>query len=109
MAVCAFASRFFPLVRGRVCCRASSRAHPAFRAFSCTAARAQGSGALTGREDRFGGVTVNLSDSCLPEDISEISFGSLLKDSLVQWKVGGESRSVAPSSHLPEPMCRRRL
>ncbi|XP_010783702.1 fibroblast growth factor 4A-like [Notothenia coriiceps] len=90
MAACAFASRFFPLVRGRVCCRASSRACPAFRTFSCTAARAQGSGALTGREDRFGGVTVNLSDSCLPEDISEKSFSRLLKDSLVQWKSEGK-------------------
>ncbi|XP_033989693.1 nucleoside diphosphate-linked moiety X motif 6 [Trematomus bernacchii] len=90
MAACAFASRFFPLVRGRVCCRASCRARPAFRAFSCTAARAQGSGALTGREDRFGGVTVNLSDSCLPEDISEKSFSRLLKDSLVQWKSEGK-------------------
>ncbi|KAF3838786.1 hypothetical protein F7725_010554 [Dissostichus mawsoni] len=90
MAACAFASRFFPLVRGRVCCGPSCRARPAFRAFSCNAARAQGSGALTGREDRFGGVTVNLSDSCLLEDISEKSFSRLLKDSLIQWKSEGK-------------------
>ncbi|XP_069025524.1 nucleoside diphosphate-linked moiety X motif 6 [Embiotoca jacksoni] len=85
MAGRAFVSRLLPLVRGR------------FRpAFSCTATRSQperarGTGsALTGKVDRFGGVTVNLADAGLPADVSESSFSKLLRDSLVRWKAEGK-------------------
>uniref|UniRef100_A0A673A5D5 Uncharacterized protein n=1 Tax=Sphaeramia orbicularis TaxID=375764 RepID=A0A673A5D5_9TELE len=54
------------------------------RAFSCAAARSQlhrteGAGVLSGKVDRFGGVTVNLADLGLPADISESSFSRLLQ------------------------------
>ncbi|XP_023128358.1 nucleoside diphosphate-linked moiety X motif 6 [Amphiprion ocellaris] len=97
MAGCAFTSRLSPLVRGsfcgKVCCPAGRTA--AVRAFSravtCTQLqRVQGTGALTGKVDRFGGVTVNLADTGLPADISESSFSGLLRDSLVQWKADGK-------------------
>ncbi|XP_054454010.1 nucleoside diphosphate-linked moiety X motif 6 [Anoplopoma fimbria] len=65
------------------------------RTFSCTAARSQlhrapGCGALMGRVDRFGGVTVDLADGSLPGDISERSFSRVLQDSLAQWKAEGK-------------------
>ncbi|XP_060903656.1 nucleoside diphosphate-linked moiety X motif 6 [Labrus mixtus] len=47
-------------------------------------------GALTGKVDRFGGVTVNLAEIGLPADISENSFSRLLRDSLLQWKAEGK-------------------
>ncbi|KAM6923527.1 nucleoside diphosphate-linked moiety X motif 6 [Xenentodon cancila] len=50
---------------------------------------AAGTGSLTGKLDRFGGVTVNLGEIGLPADISESSFSRLLQDSLVQWKAEG--------------------
>ncbi|XP_072291113.1 nucleoside diphosphate-linked moiety X motif 6 [Eucyclogobius newberryi] len=61
------------------------------RAFSCSVFRSQlqkaeGSSALAASVDRFGGVTVDLADSTVPEDISETVFGGLLHDSLVQWR-----------------------
>ncbi|XP_026213242.1 nucleoside diphosphate-linked moiety X motif 6 isoform X2 [Anabas testudineus] len=83
MATCASLSKLLPLLRGRFCGHASFPARTTVRAWSRTAARCQlhrtedGTG-LTGTEDRFGGVTVNLADTGLPEDISE--------NSLVQWK-----------------------
>ncbi|XP_061542726.1 nucleoside diphosphate-linked moiety X motif 6 [Phycodurus eques] len=58
------------------------------RAFTCRAAVNQR--ALPGKVDRFGGVTVDLADVDLPEDISETAFGSLLTDSLAQWKSEGK-------------------
>ncbi|XP_047441258.1 nucleoside diphosphate-linked moiety X motif 6 [Mugil cephalus] len=88
MASCAFVSRLLPRVRGRFCGNS-------VRAFSCTVARSQlqsvrGSSALTGKVDRFGGVTVNLAETGLPEDISESSFSRLLQDSLSRWKAEGK-------------------
>ncbi|XP_031722782.1 nucleoside diphosphate-linked moiety X motif 6 [Anarrhichthys ocellatus] len=95
MAACAFALKLLPLVGGRFCCRASCPARSPVRAFSCAAARSQlqkvtGTGALTGKGDRFGGVTVNLADIGLPVDISESSFSGLLQESLAQWKAEGK-------------------
>ncbi|XP_051277274.1 nucleoside diphosphate-linked moiety X motif 6 isoform X1 [Dicentrarchus labrax] len=91
MAACAFAVKLLSSVRGRL----SSTARSAARAFACSAARAQihtvdGSSALTGKVDRFGGVTVNLAELGFPTDISESSFRSLLQDSLLQWKAEGK-------------------
>ncbi|XP_077387903.1 nucleoside diphosphate-linked moiety X motif 6 [Festucalex cinctus] len=65
------------------------------RAFACRAAfnqlqREQGASALAGKVDRFGGVTVDLADVGLPEDISESAFGDLLTDSLARWKSEGK-------------------
>lgn len=75
----AFTFGLLPLARGRF-----SPARSAVRAFSCAAARSQlhradGTSALTGKVDRFGGVTVNLGDIGLPADISESSFSRLLR------------------------------
>uniref|UniRef100_A0A8C6SFT9 Nucleoside diphosphate-linked moiety X motif 6 n=1 Tax=Neogobius melanostomus TaxID=47308 RepID=A0A8C6SFT9_9GOBI len=61
------------------------------RALSCSAAcsqfqEAQGSTGLTGKMDRFGGVTVDLTVSSVPQNISESAFSSLLHDSLTQWR-----------------------
>lgn len=69
----AFASRLFPAAIGRFCGARS----PA-RALSRTP-KVTGTGALTGQGDRFGGVTVDLADTGLPEDVSESSFGRLLQ------------------------------
>lgn len=79
MSVGAFGLNLFYLVRNRFY---PSRA--ALRAFSRAACcsqlhRAEGTRVLTGKVDRFGGVTVNLADSDLPADISESSFSDLLK------------------------------
>ncbi|TDH07348.1 hypothetical protein EPR50_G00105120 [Perca flavescens] len=97
MAACAFALKLLPLVvTGRFCSsRASYPARSAVRAFSRTVTRSQlhrveGTGALTGKVDRFGGVTVNLADIGLPADISESSFSRLLQDSLARWKTEGK-------------------
>lgn len=58
----------------------------AVRAFATTVVRshlhrAEGSSSLglTGKVDRFGGVTVNLGDSGLPPDISESLFSTILR------------------------------
>ncbi|CAJ1059148.1 nucleoside diphosphate-linked moiety X motif 6 [Xyrichtys novacula] len=95
MPSCTFALKILPLVTGRFGSRASCPALAAVRALSCTAARCQlhnvkGTGALTGKVDRFGGVTVNLAEIGLPADISEKSFSTLLQDSLLQWKADGK-------------------
>lgn len=78
MPLFAFACSFSRLLTGRLNVRA------AVRTVSLSAARAQlhsveGTGALTGKVDRFGGVTVNLGEIGLPADISEGSFSSLLQ------------------------------
>ncbi|XP_044218971.1 nucleoside diphosphate-linked moiety X motif 6 [Thunnus albacares] len=95
MAASAFVYKLLPLVRGKCCRKPVCPARTTVRVFSCTAGRSQlhqvkGSGALTGKVDRFGGVTVNLADPGLPADISESSFSRLLKDSLIQWKAEGK-------------------
>ncbi|XP_029297604.1 nucleoside diphosphate-linked moiety X motif 6 [Cottoperca gobio] len=93
MAACAFAFKLLPLVTGRLCCRASCPARSAARSFSRTPARSHrvtGTGALTGKVDRFGGVTVNLADIGLPVDISESSFSRILQEALSQWKAEGK-------------------
>ncbi|XP_074530548.1 nucleoside diphosphate-linked moiety X motif 6 [Halichoeres trimaculatus] len=92
MPSCAFAVKFSRLLTGRFGVGAPCAA---VRAFSRFAARSQlhsveGTGALTGKMDRFGGVTVNLDEIGLPADISEGSFSSLLQDSLLQWKAEGK-------------------
>ncbi|CAL1612797.1 unnamed protein product [Knipowitschia caucasica] len=69
--------------------------HRSVRALSCTGGRSQlqkeeGSGALGGSVDRFGGVTVDLTDSRVPADVSEDAFSRLLQDSLSQWRTEGK-------------------
>ncbi|XP_061747584.1 nucleoside diphosphate-linked moiety X motif 6 [Nerophis ophidion] len=65
------------------------------RAFSSAAAARQSHreaakpAALTGKVDRFGGVTVDLA-TCLPEDIGESCFSALLKGSVARWKEEGK-------------------
>ncbi|KAI3351431.1 hypothetical protein L3Q82_020287 [Scortum barcoo] len=95
MSGCASASRLLQAVRGRI-----GPARSAGRGLTCTAARpelhrAEGSSCLTGKVDRFGGVTVDLSRGGVPADISEGSFSSLLQgggssDSLLQWRAEGK-------------------
>ncbi|XP_003970729.1 nucleoside diphosphate-linked moiety X motif 6 [Takifugu rubripes] len=104
MAACAFTTRLLPSVRRRV---SSSRAS-ALRVFSCVAARSQlhredGAAALTGKVDRFGGVTVNLGRIGLPTDISESSFSRLLQGSLLQWRAEGKA---AVWLHVPISLSR---
>lgn len=81
MAACAWTFRLLRSVRRRVCRGASG-----LRVFSCAAAAARlqlhredGPAPLTGKVDRFGGVTVNLGEIGLPADISEGSFSRLLQ------------------------------
>ncbi|XP_030252528.1 nucleoside diphosphate-linked moiety X motif 6 [Sparus aurata] len=95
MAACAFVVKLLPLVSRRFCSRASCPARSAVRAFSMHTTRFQlhrveGTSVLTGRVDRFGGVTVNLAEVGLPADISESSFSTMLQDSLLQWKADGK-------------------
>ncbi|XP_071772304.2 nucleoside diphosphate-linked moiety X motif 6 [Centroberyx gerrardi] len=104
----AFGVKLLPLVRSRLCGKTCCPAHTTVRAFSCAASRSQlhraeGSSALTGKVDRFGGVTVNLADSGLPADISESSFSNLLQDSLARWKAEGK---VAVWLHVPISLSR---
>ncbi|TMS17452.1 Nucleoside diphosphate-linked moiety X motif 6 [Larimichthys crocea] len=87
MAACVFVFRLFPPLRGR---------RSAVRLFSCASTRfrhhdVNRTSALTGKVDRFGGVTVNLAELGLPADISESSFSRLLQDSLLQWKAEGKA------------------
>ncbi|PWA18784.1 hypothetical protein CCH79_00005581 [Gambusia affinis] len=87
MTTYAFLSRLSPLLRGRFGCKV--------RAISCAVTcsqlhKVEGPGGLTGKVDRFGGVTVNLAEVGLPVDISEDAFSRLLKESLVQWKAEGK-------------------
>ncbi|XP_026185932.1 nucleoside diphosphate-linked moiety X motif 6 isoform X2 [Mastacembelus armatus] len=94
MASCAFVSKLSQ-VTGRFCSKASCPTRTTVRALTCTATRAQlhkveGTSALAGKVDRFGGVTVNLADAGLPADISEGAFSRLLQDCLVQWKAEGK-------------------
>ncbi|XP_069388201.1 nucleoside diphosphate-linked moiety X motif 6 [Paralichthys olivaceus] len=98
MAASASVFRLLPLLlREPLRCGSSGATRTAARAFSRPAPaggsqrhRAEGSGALTGQVDRFGGVTVRLSDAGFPADISESLFSDLLRDSLVQWKAEGK-------------------
>nr|XP_046261815.1 nucleoside diphosphate-linked moiety X motif 6 [Scatophagus argus] len=95
MAASAFAFKLMPLVRGRFCSRASCPLRSTVRAFSCNGTgyqlhKVEGTSALTGNVDRFGGVTVNLAETGLPGDISESSFSRLLQDSLMRWKAEGK-------------------
>ncbi|XP_041845727.1 nucleoside diphosphate-linked moiety X motif 6 isoform X3 [Melanotaenia boesemani] len=92
MAGCAFVSRFSPLVRRQFCCKLSSSRTPV-SAFSCAIVcsqlqKAEGTSALTGKVDRFGGVTVNLGEIGLPADISENSFSRLLQGAVVDESTG---------------------
>ncbi|KAG7237962.1 hypothetical protein INR49_031478 [Caranx melampygus] len=89
MAARGFVSKLIPLVSARF--RGSApggAARTPVRAFMCSAIRSQlhsvegTGGVLTGKVDRFGGVTVNLADVRLPADISE--------KSLVQWRAEGK-------------------
>lgn len=87
MATCAFLSKLLPPASGRFGSTASRPARTAVRVLSCAAGRSQlrsvkGDSVLTGAEDRFGGVTVNLSETGLPEDIGESAFSRLLRGML---------------------------
>ncbi|XP_057706327.1 nucleoside diphosphate-linked moiety X motif 6 [Corythoichthys intestinalis] len=78
------------------------------REFTCRAAvnqlrREQGAAPLAGKVDRFGGVTVDLADVGVPEDISESAFSGLLTDSLARWKAEGK---VAVWLRVPIAMSR---
>ncbi|CAN9514580.1 unnamed protein product [Ophioblennius macclurei] len=81
--------RLLPALRG-----ACSGTGSVSRCFSSSVNRTQlpadRSGILTGRTDRFGGVTVNLGEAGLTADISEAAFGDLLTDSLAQWRSEGK-------------------
>ncbi|KAM9849635.1 nucleoside diphosphate-linked moiety X motif 6 [Aulostomus maculatus] len=95
MAASAFAYKLSPVAVRRFCRSPFGPASCAVRVFSCTAGRSQlhqvtGTGALTGKVDRFGGVTVNLADVGLPGDISESAFSGLLKDSVAHWRSEGK-------------------
>nr|XP_057908899.1 nucleoside diphosphate-linked moiety X motif 6 [Doryrhamphus excisus] len=77
--------------------RAELRRKCPYRAFSSTIAvsqlhREEGTAPafLTGKVDRFGGVTVDLAAVGVPEDISESSFSAVLKESLARWKEEGK-------------------
>ncbi|XP_028272565.1 nucleoside diphosphate-linked moiety X motif 6 [Parambassis ranga] len=88
--------KLLPLMRSRCCGNVSCPASTGVRAFlsAVTGAqlqRVQGSRALTGKVDRFGGVTVTLEEAGLPADISEGAFSGLLRDSLIQWKAEGRA------------------
>lgn len=79
-----FTSRLLPLVSGGFCNRVFCPARPGVRALSRAVSRPQqhrvdGTSALTGKVDRFGGVTVDLGELGLPADISESSFSKLLQ------------------------------
>lgn len=87
MANCVFLSKLSPLVTRRLREQACCAARTNVRALSRTASRSQlhsveGSTVFTGQEDRFGGVTVNLSDTGLPQDISESAFSRILQGML---------------------------
>lgn len=84
MTVRAFTSRLLPLLSGWFCNRVFCPARSGVRALSCGISRPHqhridGTSALTGKVDRFGGVTVNLGELGLPADISESSFSRLLQ------------------------------
>uniref|UniRef100_A0A3B5QWT2 Nucleoside diphosphate-linked moiety X motif 6 n=1 Tax=Xiphophorus maculatus TaxID=8083 RepID=A0A3B5QWT2_XIPMA len=85
MTAYAFLSRLSPLLRGRFGCKV--------RAISCTVTcsqlhKVEGPGGLTGKVDRFGGVTVNLAEVGLPVDISEDAFSRLLKGAVLDESTG---------------------
>ncbi|XP_068181918.1 nucleoside diphosphate-linked moiety X motif 6 [Antennarius striatus] len=89
----ALALKLLPVVRGRFSGGVCSSARSAARRFSCNTGLlrgAEGTSSLTGRVDGFGGVTVNLSETGLPGDISESSFCRMLHESLLQWKAEGK-------------------
>ncbi|KAG7461990.1 hypothetical protein MATL_G00197090 [Megalops atlanticus] len=60
--------------------------------------RGASSNTLTGKVDRFGGVTVHLNEREFPPDISDGAFSVLLRDSLSQWRAEGR---VAVWLHVP--------
>ncbi|XP_061582474.1 LOW QUALITY PROTEIN: nucleoside diphosphate-linked moiety X motif 6 [Cololabis saira] len=89
-------SRLCPLLRAQLGLYAAP-GRAAARGFSCSVScpqlRAAGTGkpgSLTGKLDRFGGVTVNLDELGLPPDISETSFSALLRESLERWRADGK-------------------
>ncbi|KAF0039980.1 hypothetical protein F2P81_008215 [Scophthalmus maximus] len=97
MSACAAVSKLLRLFvfRGQFCGgRTCGVTRTAVRAWSRTATRSQfpraEGTALTGRVDRYGGVTVNLADAGLPADVSESFFGGLLRDALVRWRAEGK-------------------
>ncbi|XP_033829829.1 nucleoside diphosphate-linked moiety X motif 6 [Periophthalmus magnuspinnatus] len=83
--------RFVTLFRRTFRGGAACPTRKSVRAVSCSVTclqqqKAEGSSGLVGKVDRFGGVTVDLGDSSVAEDISENAFSRLLHDSLVQWR-----------------------
>lgn len=84
MAACALVFKLLPPLRRRLCSAASRPARSAASLFSsastwCQHHNVNRTSALTGKVDRFGGVTVNLAELGLPADISESSFSRLLQ------------------------------
>lgn len=77
------ASRLSVLLSGRFCRKVPS-ARTEARKFSRAA---PGSQLLTGPVDRFGGVTVDLAEVGLPEDISEDAFSRILQGNMLSLKL----------------------
>ncbi|XP_029021742.1 nucleoside diphosphate-linked moiety X motif 6 [Betta splendens] len=91
MATGGFLSRFLQLGRGRFGKGAPRAALLTVRVLSRAASRSQLHGTersrvLTGKEDRFGGVTVDLSETGLAQDVSESEFSEILRESVARWK-----------------------
>ncbi|XP_023651708.1 nucleoside diphosphate-linked moiety X motif 6 isoform X1 [Paramormyrops kingsleyae] len=96
----ALSSRLFPILKYNLTnhksvCLQRSLLRWTERSFSCYASNCQLQGTnsnnhvLPGKVDRFGGVTVDLSDRHFPPDVTESAFHVLLQDSLRQWRVDG--------------------
>lgn len=84
MTSCVFVSRLSLLLSGRLCRKVScaqTAARTSALTFSSavTGSQRHTSRGLTGKVDRFGGVTVDLAQVGLPEDISEEDFSRLLQ------------------------------
>ena len=84
----ALSCKLLPLIRSNLSNKTICLAHTVpistVRTFKCVPRllqlqSEQGSNVLSGKVDRFGGVTVNLGDSGFPSDINESVFSNLLQ------------------------------
>ncbi|XP_046875805.1 nucleoside diphosphate-linked moiety X motif 6 [Hypomesus transpacificus] len=103
----ALSCKLLPLIRSNLSNKTICLAHTVpistVRTFKCVPRllqlqSEQGSNVLSGKVDRFGGVTVNLGDSGFPSDINESVFSNLLQESLAHWKAEGR---IAVWLHVP--------
>ncbi|XP_053734618.1 nucleoside diphosphate-linked moiety X motif 6 [Synchiropus splendidus] len=106
MAAASVVSKLVSAMSGRLCKTCPGLA--AVRSFCGTAGRlqlpgAEGVAGLTGKVDRFGGVTVNLAETGFTADLCESAFSGLLKDSLARWKSEGR---IAVWLHVPVALSR---